>query len=283
MPDEPVNYVKEAFLHPWNLAFLLVAMTVVFFTIGLSPLPELVLLLTLALEALYLGTMPRQERFRRAVRARRLAEDQKPLSERDTFQQLTRASQRRYIRFRQLESAIKDNYRRLSYASQGLLTAHLQKIDELLRSYLNLLLQKERYERFAEQASEEEVVRAMQALRDEMQHDPPRVAQIKQKRLDILQRRLDRFKKVHENLALIVAQIETIEDVTRYIHEQSLTMRNPEEVTLQLDSLLAEVEETQTSVAETEEVLARPTDLLGSLDAFPDPEPSRARPDRLRT
>lgn len=277
MADEPINYTKEAFLHPWNLAFLLVAMLAVFFSIGVPVVPEVLLTFTAALELLYLGTMPRQERFQRAVRARKAEERHKPPSEKEVFRQLTKASQKRYIRFRNLEKAIRENYERLSYASQGMLQAHLKKIDGLLDSYLNLLWQHERYERFTQQATEDKVVNAMQQLRKEMETDPPRVRQIKQKRLDILEKRLDRFKKAHENLAVIEAQLETVEDVTKYIHEQSLTMRNPEEVSFQLDTLLAEVEETQATVTEIEEIFARPTDLLSDVDTYT-PETDAAEP-----
>jgi 3-dehydroquinate dehydratase len=117
-----------------------------------------------------------------------------------------------------------------------------------------------------------------------METDPPRVRQIKQKRLDILEKRLDRFKKAHENLAVIEAQLETIEDVTKYIHEQSLTMRNPEEVSFQLDTLIAEVEETQAAVTEIEEVFSRATsDLLGDIDTYDSSATDAAARDRLRT
>jgi hypothetical protein len=286
MADEPINYTKEAFLHPWNLVFLLVTMVTVFFTIGLSPIPETVLMFAAALELLYLGTLPRNERFRRAVRSRKIEERYKPPSERDLFRELSKASQKRYIRFRNLENAIRENYQRLSYASQGMLSAHLKKIDDLLDSYLNMLWQMERYERFTELAAEGNVVRAMQELKEQMEVDPPRVRQIKQKRLDILEKRLDRFKKARENLAVIRAQIETIEDVTKYIHEQSLTMRNPEEVSFQLDTLIAEVEETQAAVTEIEDVFSRTGDIMGDLEAFEAPESeadSVSQRNRLRT
>jgi len=59
--------------------------------------------------------------------------------------------------------------------------------------------------------------------------------------------------------------------VTKYILEQSLTLRNPEEITFQLDTLLSEVEETQASVIEMEEVFAKPADLLSEMDTFVDP------------
>ena len=60
----------------------------------------------------------------------------------------------------------------------------------------------------------------------------------------------------------------TIQDVIKYIHEQSLTLRDPEAITFQLDTLLNEVEETETSIGEIEEVFADPVDLLGDMDSY---------------
>jgi hypothetical protein len=104
-----------------------------------------------------------------------------------------------------------------------------------------------------------------------MEDDTPRVKAIKARRLRILEQRLERSKKGQENLEIIEAQLETIEDVVKYIHEQSLTLRNPEEISFQLDTLLTEVEETQASVEELEEVFANPVDLLNEMDTFEDP------------
>ena len=55
--------------------------------------------------------------------------------------------------------------------------------------------------------------------------------------------------------------------MTKYIYEQSLTMRNPEELSFQLDTLVSEVEETQASVEEIEDIFAGPSgELLDELD-----------------
>src|SRR5690606_7051029 len=150
-------------------------------------------------------------------------------------------------------------FSKLSYASQGMLDAHLNKIDGLLDSYLNLLQLKDKYRKFTARTAEEEIVRAIAQLRSEMQQDPPRVRRIKERRLQILDKRLVKFKKANENLDIIEAQLATIEDVTRYVYEQSLTMQNPEEVSFELDTLVAEVEETQASVEALEAVLVAPT------------------------
>lgn len=278
MNEVEINYTKEAFLHPWNLAFLITAMLTAFTVSLISASPtwlyETILLFSAAGELLYLGTMPRQDRFRRAIRSQRAAEHAKPPSQKEIFQHLTKLSQRRYARLRKLQKDIAGNYRKLNYASQGMLDSHIDKINGLLDSYLNLLYQKERYEYSAQSKTENEVVHAIETLRVDMVDDPPRVRSIKQRRMRILEQRLERFKKGQENLEIIEAQLETIEDVTKYIHEQSLTLRNPEEITFQLDTLLSEVEETEASVEELEEVFAQPTDLLSSMDTFEDPTQS---------
>ena len=111
-------------------------------------------------------------------------------------------------------------------------------------------------------------MRSIGELREDMIDDSPRVKAIKARRLKILEQRLIRFKKSHENLEIIEAQLETIEDVIKYIHEQSLTLRNPEEITYQLDLLLSEVEETESSIGEIEDVFASAADLLSGIDTY---------------
>lgn len=284
MNDVDVNYTKEAFLNPMNLGFLIMAMLTAFFLSGSEPWFNVVLILAAALELMYLGVVPRNDRFRRAVRSRRAAEHAKPPSQKEIFQVLTKGSQRRYARLRKLEKDIRTNYRKLSYATQGLLESHLDKIDGLLDSYLNLLYQKERYEYTVQSGTESEVVKAISTLRDDMADDSPKVRSIKQRRLRILEQRLSRFKKSNENLEIIEAQLETIEDVVKYIHEQSLTLRNPEEITFQLDTLLSEVEETEAAIEEIEDVFSSSVDLLGEMDTFEadDEKASESTPDRTR-
>lgn len=264
MPDEPINFTKEAFMSPVNLVFLISALVAALLVGGVAA--NVLLLFAAAAELLYLGTVPRNDRYKRAVRARKVDERRKEPKDRDVFRTLAKDDQKRYVRFRNMEKAIKDNYAKLPYSSQGLLDAHLKKLDGLLDAHLNLLQLKERYVQFARRTGESDIVEAINALRNEMQADPPRVRAIKQRRLTILEKRLDRFKKAGENLAIIDAQLATIEDVTRYVYEQSLTMQNPEEVSFQLDTLMSEVEETQHSMEVLEDALADPMAGFTELD-----------------
>ena len=266
MQDEQINFFKEAFMGPANLAFLIMALVAALLTGGMAAVPQLILLFTAAAELLYLGTVPRSDRYKRLVRSRHAAERNKPPSDREVIRSLHKDDQKRYVRFRNIEKAIRDNFSKLSYASQGMLDAHVQKIDGLLDSYLNLLQLKDKHFKFTQRQGENDIVRDIGQLRGEMENDTPRVRSIKARRLQILEKRLTKFKKANENLEIIEAQLATIEDVTRYVFEQSLTMQNPEEVSFQLDTLVNEVEETQHSVEAIEEAFGDPANFLSDLD-----------------
>ena len=264
--DEDINYTKEALFNTWNLVFL-IAVAAVAAALGVIEflpawLPQLILLVGGGAELTYLGVMPRTERFQRYVRAEKRAERHQAPSQREIFSQLRNQSQRRYAKLRKLKDQIQTNYQKLSYASQGILSSHVDKIDGLLDSYLDLLHQRERYRDFMDSATENRILESIESLKKDMADDPDRVKAVKQRRLKVLERRLARFRKAHENLEIIGAQLSTIEDVVRYIHEQSWTLQNPEEVTTQLDTLLQEVEETQSSIREIEDVFAAPSDYL---------------------
>lgn len=282
---EDINYTREAFYHPWNLTFLLGAMAVALGVsfVDVSWLINVVLMVSFGLELVYLGTMPRNERFKRVIRSKKAAVHARPPSQKELFRQLSPVNQRRYAHVRKQETAIRQNYRKLSYASQGMLDSHLSKIGGLLESYLNLLFQKERYESTRSNTTGKEVQNTISELTEDMKDDSPRVRAIKERRLRILKQRLDRSEKGTENLEIIEAQLETIEDVIKYIDEQSLTLRNPEEISFQLDTLLSEVEETQASVVEMEEVFRNPMDLLSEVDTFDDPTADQQETDTEST
>jgi len=256
MPEEPINYYKEAFMEPVNLVFLITALVVALLLGG--PLASVAMLFAAAGELMYLGTVPKNERYRKVVRSRRALETRtKPQSQGAAVASLTPEDRRRYVRFRKYEEVIRENFARLSYASRGILDAHLQKLDRLLDQYLNLLQLKDRYTDYQTQTDEGQIVDAITQLQAEIAAAAsPRVAAVQQRRLAILQKRLDLYKKAGENLAVIDGQLRTIEEVTLYLRDQSLTMQNPENVSFQLDTLVSEAEETQASVSEIEDLFS---------------------------
>jgi hypothetical protein len=266
MNDSDINYTKEAFLNTWNLVFLAVAAGTAVGLGMVAGMPgwlfELILVLTGGVELVYLGIMPRNKRFQRHVRSQKMAEKHKPPSQRELFSQLRNRSQRRYAKLRKLREQIETNYRKLSYASQGLLDSHLTKIDGLLESYLELLHQRERHRDFMDRSTEAQIRSSMRDLKRDMADDAERIRDVKKRRLKVLEQRLARLRKANENLEILGAQLSTIEDVVKYIHEQSWTMQDPEEISFQLDQLLEEVEETRSSIRQIEDVFSAPSEYL---------------------
>lgn len=259
MKEGEINYTRETFLHPWNLSFLTIGAGAV---LGLSfiggPVGDTIFLSVLtaiiAFELLALGYIPRHKRFRNLIRAKHAAIAARPPSQREMYRQLNRANQRRYIRLKDLEKELQANYRKFSFASQGILESHTAKIEGLMTSCLKLMFQQERYTSFGQHKREQELTTAIAAVELDLENASEPVRNIKLRRLKVLEQRKERFKKTQEQLEMIEAQVATIEDVVKYIHEQSLTLNNPEEITYQLDLLLSEVEETEASVSQIESV-----------------------------
>jgi hypothetical protein len=92
---------------------------------------------------------------------------------------------------------------------------------------------------------------------------------------------------VGENQKVVEAQCAAIEDVLELIRDQSVTMRDPQQVSDQLDNLVHDVEQTEETVREVEAVFEMATPDMGETlsplptDSSEPSVPSAARP-RLR-
>jgi len=264
--SDTVNYTTEAFRHPGNLVFLFI-MAVVGIAASLWPLSpvglvELIWGAGLGTEAAYLGVAPRIGRFRRHVRARRQDAQRGPPASRALYQNLPRRGQQRYYRLYERKTEVQAHYAQLHSASQGLLDAHLDKLDRLLRSYLELLWRREQYRVLAERTSEVRIRQSIETIDADMDEEAERVRSVKQRRRTVLEKRLKRLRAIRENLAVVGAQLGTIEDAVKYIHEQSWTLQDPDEVTMQLDALLEAVDETQRSIRDVERLFSGRTETV---------------------
>lgn len=247
----PINYTKEAFLHPLNLGALLGA-TVLGFVSGSIGFPvSLIWTLICATELLYLGILPKMPRFRKFIKLRKLSERNPELDEKDVFQQLDEESKRQYLVLRRLVKLTKDNFNALPYTSQGLLDSISQKVDKLLVDYLNLLDLHKKYQIYTNSNLEERLKKEMEkeeGVVDTLRSEKLQIT--KQRRIKILKKRLKKFEVAKEKYLIAETHLETIDDAIRYIYEQSMTMNDPEEVGLQLDNLLVEMEETSSLIDE---------------------------------
>jgi hypothetical protein len=69
-----------------------------------------------------------------------------------------------------------------------------------------------------------------------------------------LQKRVEKYEKIRENCQVIDAQCAAVEDVLQLIRDQSVTMRDPQQISDHLDSLVKDVEQTEETVREVESI-----------------------------
>jgi hypothetical protein len=91
-------------------------------------------------------------------------------------------------------------------------------------------------------------------LQQSLTKDPPKVQDINKKRVEILNKRVEKYQKICENQEVVNAQCCAVEDVLHLVRDQSVTMRDPQQVTDQLDNLVRDVEGTEHTVQEMEAI-----------------------------
>ena len=281
---ESINYVKEAFNSQYNWITLIGAAG--FALVSGSPLP---LLLAAGLELMYLSLVPQNPRFQRLVRARKYAELRRLTEEQlgALAVTLTPDMRKRYESLQAVCSAIRTNYGLLSATSQIFVGQMEEKLQGLLQGFLRLLFAVQQHRDYLRTTDAQEVKREQALLEKAVASDPPKVQEINRKRIEILQKRLEKFGKIRENQQVIDAQCSAIEDVLQLIRDQSVTLRDPQQVSDQLGALVHDVEQTEETVRQVEAIFEMATPEMGaaspSLPAAPPvstPNPETRKPVR---
>jgi len=262
LPEEP-NYFAHAFKSQYNLIGLGTA--VGFALLASSGLP---LILAAGAQLVILPLVAGSQRFQRLVRARVMEDAEEERAEKtqvETAELLRGVSENERQRYRGLETLaaeIRRNYRGLDASSQMLLDDLVQKLEFLLSFYLRMRSSVARYEAYFSTTDPERIQERISMLEAEMKRGPERIQPIKAKTRAVLEKRLLRYNKALENKQLIDAQTETVLEVLQLLRDQSYSMRDPREITSQLDGLVSSAEETERGVRDMEDILSSEQDLL---------------------
>lgn len=254
MSGDSINYTREAFYHPMNLGFLFISALTAFFLNDAGMMAPLILSVAVGLEMVYLGTIPRTAFFQKRIQWRTHQKVGTARDDRDLFYSLDSKSQKRFLVMKHISERIRENFDKFPSTSQGLATAIRDKIRGLLTNYLLVLDSYTRFQQYVTLTREQHLLDEIRKVEDEHKSaGSDKLKDIKRRRLAILRKRLERLKGAREKIQICESQLETIEDAIRYIYEQSITMANPEEIGLQLDTLLTDVEETVTIIEDIED------------------------------
>jgi hypothetical protein len=250
---EQHDYVKAAL--KWQYNWIGLAGAAAFALVSGTGLP---LVLAAGLEMIYVATVPQSSRFRRLVRSWKYAEEKRQHAEKlnEMYRNLLPEMRSRYDYLQKVAQAIRTNYSQLSATSQIFARQMEDKLHGLLEGYVRLLFAAHTHREYLQSLNPGQVRGEIAFLEKSLEKEPPKVQEINQRRIEILKKRVDKFEKIAENRQVIDAQCAAIEDVLQLIRDQSVTMRDPQEVSAQLDHLVQDVEQTEQSVREMEEIFA---------------------------
>jgi hypothetical protein len=247
------DYLKEAFKWQYNVIGL--AGAAAFALVSGTALP---ILLAAGVEMMYLAVVPQSSAFRRLVRSWKYEADKKSHDQRvrQMQMQLTPMVRDRYAKLQQLCQMIRANYARLSSTSQIFVDQMSDRLDGLLHSFLRLANAGILYTEHLQRANPRTIDKDIETLERDLGRQPVKVQEINKKRIEILRKRQERFRKIVDDLQVINVQCEAIEDVLELIRDQSITLSDPQMVAERLDGLIADVENTEATVREIEDFFA---------------------------
>jgi len=263
-PDQQdkISYVKEAFHLQYN--WIALAGAGAFALISGTFLP---VILAGGLELMYLAIVPQNDRFQRLVRSWKFAEQQKHKQQQlsDMLRSLPAEMQSRYVHSVQICNAIRSNFAQFSSTSQIFLQQIDTRLQGLLSGYARLLVAAAQQQQYMKSTDPNEFKREIAGLQKSMPTDPPKVQEINKKRIEIMTKRQEKFDKICENRKVVDAQLSAVEDVLMLVRDQSVTMRDPQQVSDRLDSLVHDVEQTEQTVQQVEAIFS---DLSPDLDGL---------------
>jgi hypothetical protein len=249
--DGKRNYIKAAFQWQYNL--IAMGGAVAFAIVSVSALP---LVLAAGVELVYLSTVPNNRRFQRLVNSWNYEKEkqEREVGLNHMFQELPPEMRLRYAKIDGICRDIRESYKRLSSTSQMFVDQMEAKLDGLSQSYVRLLNSAFHHREYLKSTNPNSIQSELDFLAKGMDRQAAKVQDINRKRIDILKKRLEKFHKIQENCEVIDAQCAAIEDVLQLIRDQSLTMRDPQQISDHLDSLVKDVEQTEETVREVESI-----------------------------
>jgi uncharacterized protein YukE len=266
--DQPqqISFVKEAFNLQYN--WIALAGAGAFAILSGSFLP---IVLAGGVELMYLAIVPQNGRFQRLVKSWKFAEEQRRHQQQFTelLRSLSTELKSRYIRLAEVCGSIRANFAQLSTTSQMFLQQMDSRLEGLLHGYARLLTVAYQQQQYLDSTDPNEIKREIAGLQRMLNSDPPQVQDINKKRIEILTKRLEKYQKLCDNGKVVDAQCAAVEDVLHLVRDQSVTMRDPQQVSDQLDNLVRDVEQTEQTVQQVESIfssVAPELDGLMSLD-----------------
>jgi hypothetical protein len=129
---------------------------------------------------------------------------------------------------------------------------NLHKIAILLGSFLRIAVAVTRYNTYLRDINAEEIKANITRLEEEAKTADQRIQEVKTKNIEILTKRIEKLEKAKANSGYLQAQMDTIEDTMSLTIDQAITLTDPKGMGVQIDNLLANLQETELITSEME-------------------------------
>jgi hypothetical protein len=136
-----------------------------------------------------------------------------------------------------------------------LLSGELQKLDDLVRAFVELSVTCARYQDYLKSVDVDEIERDLRRYQQIAERSDGDKRTLAQKNLAVLQKRQEKYAEIRGYLSSARGQLELIENTFRLLADQIVTMRSPTELGGQLDELLDGVEAVRQTTRETDKLL----------------------------
>jgi hypothetical protein len=289
-PDEqdptPGSILRELILNQYQAIVL--GGAALASAITLNPLP---LLLWAGSELILLPILDTGP-LRRLVARRRLALARaRAQGERDRLvSTLTPAHANRYTAMEQRCASIESNYQSLTGISQAYLSEQRGKLDVILQGCLHRLQALQRYERMPSSRNPDEIQEEIAALERELAQEdlPARASAALQKNLELKRRLLASVSEVDGTVRALWTELDSMESLLEVLHQNSISLRDPQAISEELDTIVKQSEDSERVVREMEALLRRdvagwPADVVeerGARAPAAEPAPTAKSPSR---
>lgn len=242
-PGEP-QYLREAFVHPANIA-------VITLPIALAVLSQSawVLVPGLLFEVVFVALLAKLRPFRRRVDEahHELERDAAAAARAEIFDGMSDRHRREYITLEHRVSHIRD---RVSLGSDD----EAFGLRKLLAAYLKLALAHKQAYAALQLSDRGGLSVEIERLESSRQTSNPRIRSLEERRLQLARKRAVVWDRNRENLAMIEAQLATIADVIHLLHDRSAAPIEPEQIETDIDQLLSDLEASEKALEELGEV-----------------------------
>ena len=218
--------------------------------------------------------------LRRLVARRKLANSRARIAEERgrLIGALTPPHAKRFAAMEELCRLIEANYQSLTGISQVYLSEQRRKLDVVLQGYLQRLMALQRYEKMPMSRTSRDIEEEIEALEQEL-GDPElneRAAAALRKNLELKRRLLASLSEVGGTVKALYTELDSMESLLEVLHQNSISLRDPQAISEELDAIVRHSEDSDRIVREMEALLRSGTDSLAG-EFVPDARPPVAR------